>query len=177
MIHDGIIRSLPKIKKEIVNFSERLTIPIGKHVNRKAIFATICLLTIVVLGAVISGFGSGKNFVSASSVEGVGVGIYWNQACTNNTISINWGTIGAGSNSTLTVYIKNEGNSAASLSLGTTNWTPPATLDYMSLTWNYSGQILNVDQVIPLKLILTVAPTIIGITNFSFNIIITSSQE
>jgi len=177
MIHDGIIRSLPKIKKELVNFSERLTIPIGKHVNRKAIFATICLLTIVVLGAVISGLGSGKNFVYASSVEGVGVGVYWDQACTNRTISLNLGTINAGSNSTLTVYIKNEGNSPASLSLGTTQWTPPASSDYISLNWNYSGQLLNVDQVIPLKLILTVAPTIIEITNFSFNTIITSSQE
>ena len=177
MISDTIRKSQSKIKKKKVNSCKPLTTPIGKHAYRKAIFATICLLAIVVLGAVISGFGSGKNMVYASSVEGLGVGIYWNQACTNRTFSLSWGTIQAGSNSTLTVYVKNEGNSPASLSLGASKWSPSASSGYMSLNWNYSGQILSVGQVMPMKLVLTVSSTISGITDFSFNIIITASQE
>ena len=50
-------------------------------------------------------------------------------------------------------------------------------LGYMSLNWNYSGQVLNVDQVIPLELTLTVYPTISGITNFSFDTTITTSEQ
>jgi hypothetical protein len=109
-------------------------------------------------------------------VKGVGVGIYWDQACTNRTLLLNWGLIEGGSNTTLTVYIKNEINSAASLSLGTSNWTPPAALDYMSLNWNYSDQVLSADQVVPMELTLTVYPTITGIIDFSFNTIITISE-
>lgn len=165
-----------KIIEGMVNLRVPLTIPTGNHVHRKVVLAAICLLTIVVFGAVMAATGLSKPFVYASSVEGLGVGIYWDQACTNRTLSLDWGAIEAGSNNTLTVYIKNECNSEASLWLGTSNWTPSAALDYMSLNWNYSGQVLKVNQVIPLELTLTVYPTISGITDFSFKTIITISE-
>src|SRR5208282_3802070 len=135
----------------------------------------ICLLAVVVLGAIIAGLGSSKTVVYASSVEGRGVGIYWDQACTNRTLSLNWGSIDVGSNNTLTVYIKNEDNSPASLWLETSNWTPSDSVSYMSLNWNYSGQVLSANQVISLELTLTVDPTINGISNFSFDTTITTS--
>ena len=143
----------------------------------KVILTATCMLTIVVLGITLGIFGSSKGFVNASAVKGFGIGIYWNQACTNRTSSIDWGLIQADSNNTITVYIKNEGNSAASLSLETSNWTPSIALRYMSLNWNYSGQVLSEDQVIPLEITLTISPTIYGITNFSFIIIITASER
>ena len=108
-------------------------------------------------------------------MKGIGVGVYWDHACTNRTLSLNWGHIKAGSNSTLTVYIKNEGRSAVSLWLRTSRATPSTALDYMTLTWTYSGRILSVDEVIPVELILNVSPTITGITNFSFDTIITTA--
>jgi hypothetical protein len=104
------------------------------------------------------------------------VGIYWDQACTNKTLSLKWENINAGSANILTVYIRNEFNSAASLWLGTSKWTPSTSSDYISLNWNYSGQVLSIDQVIPLKLTLTVSPTIREITDFSFNTIITTIE-
>ena len=172
------LRKIPdKINEGIANLRAPLTIPIGNHVHRKAIFAAICILTIVILGVIIGDFGSSKTIVYASSVKGLGTGIYWDQACTNRTLSLDWGLIEAGSNNTLTVYVKNEGNSAVSLWLGTSNWTPSASLGYMSLNWNYSGQVLSVDQVIPLELTLTVSPTISGITGFSFDTIITTNAR
>ena len=140
--------------------------------------AEICTLAIVVFGIISIGLsGSIKTIVYADSVNGLGVGIYWNQACTNRTLSLNWGPIEAGSNKTLTIYIKNEGNLAALLSLETSNWTPSTSTDYMSLHWNYSGQVLSVSQVIPLELTLTVCPTISGVTDFSFNTVITATEQ
>ena len=150
---------------------------IWNHIQRKAFFAAVCLLAIVVLGAITVGFGSSKTLVFADSVKGLGVGIYWDEACTNRTLSLDWGVLEAGSNNTLTVYIKNESNSAVSFWLDTSNWTPSASLGYMSLNWNYSGQILSVSQVIPLELTLTVYPNIIGVTDFSFNTVITTTSE
>jgi hypothetical protein len=166
-----------RINEGIVHLRMPFDIPIGNHIHRKAIFATICILTIVILGTIIGDFGSSKTVVYAGSVKGVGAGIYWDQACTNRTLSLDWGLIEAGSNNTLTVYIKNEGKSAVSLWLKTSNWTPSTSLDFMTLNWNYSGQVLSVDQVIPLELTLTVYPTISGIAGFSFDTIITTTSE
>jgi hypothetical protein len=172
------LRKIPdKIKEGRANLRVPLAIPIGNHSHRKVILAAICLLTIVVFGAVIAAIGSSKTIVYASSVNGLGVGIYWDQACTNRTLSLNWGPIEAGSNNTLTIYIKNESNSAASLSLETSNWTPSTSSGYMSLNWNYSSQVLSINQAIPLELTLTVSPTINGITSFSSDTTITTSER
>ena len=104
------------------------------------------------------------------------MGIYWDQACTNRTLSLNWGNIEAGSNNTLIIYIRNEMSSDASLSLHTINYSPSASSGYISMNWNYAGQVLSAGQVIPLELTLTVLPNISGITNFSFNTTITITE-
>jgi len=167
---------LDKTSKGTVDSTTPSATPIGSHVHRKAIFATISLLTIVILGTIIGNFGSSITIAKAGSVEGIGVGIYWDQACTNRTLSLDWGFVEAGSNNTLTVYIRNEGNTEVSLGLRTSGWTPSASAGFMSLNWNYSGQLLGVEQVIPLEITLTVNPTISGIGVFSFGTIITATS-
>ena len=148
----------------------------GILISRKAIIGAICALIIIALGVASPHAGSGKNVAYASSVAGLGVGIYQDQACTNRTLSFQWGSIEAGSNSTLTVYIRNEGASAVLLQLRTSNWTPIISQNYMTLNWNYSGQALSIGEEIPLQLTLTVNQTISGITTFSFDTIITNSE-
>jgi hypothetical protein len=74
----------------------------------------------------------------------------------------------------LTVYVRNEGNSAISMVLSTSDWTPPAASSYISLNWNYTNQELKTNEVIPLELTLTVSPTIDGITDFNHIITITA---
>jgi hypothetical protein len=128
----------------------------------------ICIVMVVILGTITGVFDASK---STSHAE-----IYWDQGCTNRTLSVDWGSIEPGLNKTLTVYVRNEGNSATCLSMATSNWIPSAALSFMTLNWNYSGQILSVDQVIPLKLTLAVSPTISGITHFSFDITIATTN-
>ena len=131
------------------------------------VFATICIVMVVILGIIMENSLSSKTGASAASVRGLGAGIYWDQGCTNRTVAYDWGPLRPGSNKTVTIYVRNEGDSATYLSLATSKWTPAAALGYITLDWNYAGQILSVDQVIPLELILTVSPTISGITHFS----------
>jgi len=64
----------------------------------------------------------------------------------------------------------------AYLSIATSNWAPSAALNYMTLNWNYSGQILNVGQVVPLELVLVVSPSVPGIIHFSFDIIMATAD-
>ncbi|MGA3289273.1 MAG: hypothetical protein ABSD42_03415 [Candidatus Bathyarchaeia archaeon] len=66
---------------------------------------------------------------------------------------------------------------SASLSSETSNWTPSTALSYISLNWNYSSQVLSADQAIPLELTLTMYPAISGITKFSFETTITTSER
>ena len=177
MFCESLKKVLEKINEGIVNLRVPLSTTIGNRVHRKAIFAAICILTIVFLGTIIENFSSTKTVAYADSVKGIGAGIYWDQTCTNRTLTLNWGPIKPGSNNTLTIYAKNEGNSAVSLSLGTANWNPSASLTYISLSWNYSSQALSANQVIALELTLTASPTTSGITSFNFDTIITTTSE
>jgi len=129
---------------------------------------------VIILGP-ITGFFDASKAVHAN-VMGLGAEIYWDQNCANKTFWFDWGSIEPGANKTFAVYVRNEGDSAAYLSIATSNWAPSAALNYMTLNWNYSGQILNVDQVVPLELALTVSPSVIGITHFSFDITIATAN-
>jgi hypothetical protein len=178
----GYVRMLNKKIKETrninnkrtINQKARFTMPTESQFNIKTILAVICLSFIIFLSIVTGGLGSNKIVVQANSVHSVGVGIYWDQACTNRTLTLNWGSIEAGSSYNLTVYVRNERNLAVSLGLNTSNWTPSTTSSYMFLNWNYTGQVFKTDEVIPIELTLTVSPTIIDITDFNFETIITT---
>ncbi len=117
-------------------------------------------------------FQSNRMVTNAGIVKGVGVGVYWNMACTNQTSSINWGLLDPGSSKSVVIYIRNEGNTLITLSK-TTKWYPSAASSYMSLTWNYTGNSIAQKKVLPVQLKLAISSSITGITNFSFNITIT----
>jgi hypothetical protein len=151
--------------------------------ERKESIVVGAALTLVLYTLALTAFGplvssakmNNKTVSSNGSVQGVGVGVYWNQACTNATSSISWGIVDPGSNVNKTIYVRNEGNSAATLSMITSNWNPTNASSYMTLSWNYGGQTLSVNQVVQVKLTLSVLSSVTGITNFSFDITITAS--
>lgn len=116
-----------------------------------------------------------NTFSSVGTIKGIGVGLYSEYACTNKVTSINWGVLEPGSNKTVTIYVRNEGNAAATLSQTTQNWNPTAASSYLALRWNYAGQTISVNQILQVKLALTLSSTVTGITNFSFDTVITST--
>lgn len=127
------------------------------------------------LGPVMSALQSNRTISNAGSVKAIGVGVYWDQACSNPVSSISWGTMDPGSSVNKTVYIKNTGNNAAVLSLATSNWSPSNASSYMNLSWDYNGQPVNANAVVQVKLTLSVQSNISGITNFSFDITIVAT--
>jgi hypothetical protein len=177
MFNQSNVKVPHKINQGIVHLIESMVNPSGNNTRRKIILAATCLLAIVVFGAVVAALSSDKTIVYANPVSGSGAGVYWDQTCTNRTLSLDWGPIEPGSNSTLTIFVRDEGNSAASLSMQTSNWNPPTAMNYLSLKWNYSGQVLRTGQVIPLELTLTVSPTITGINSFNFGTLISKSHR
>jgi len=149
-----------------------------KHEVKVAI-ATLILVTyalsLSVLTQVTSSLQANSRISNTGSLKAVGVGVYWDAALTNRVSSISWGVVEPGSNVNKTVYIRNEGNTASSLSMTTSNWSPSNASNYITLAWNYGGQTLNVNEVIQVKFTLSVLSSISGITNFSFDITITTT--
>jgi hypothetical protein len=127
------------------------------------------------LGPAMSALQSNRTISNAGSVTAIGVEVYSDQACNNPVTSISWGTIDPGSSVNKTVYIKNTGNNAVTLSLATSNWNPSNAPSYMTLSWNYNGQPINANAVIQVKLTLSVLSSVSGITNFSFDITIVAT--
>lgn len=144
------------------------------------IVATLTLilytLTLSAVSQVMSSFQSNRTISNRGAVKAIGVGVYWDQNCTVEVTSINWGLIEPGSSVNVTVYIRNEGNSAGNLTMYITNWSPSNASNYMTLSWDYMGQLINVDEVLGVTFTLIVSTEIQGITNFSFDIVIIGSS-
>jgi len=137
-----------------------------------AFASVICALAVGVFGTALSSVQSSRTLPNAGSIKGIGVGVYWDSACTNQTSSINWGLLDPGSSKTVAIYVRNEGNAVATLSKTVQNWNPSNAQSYVTLNWNYASQTLSVNQVLQVGLILVVSPGVSGITNFSFDVTI-----
>ena len=173
------------IKKKQIKFRKILQDYNGKTANiriaskptrKKAVIITCALSTMILIGTV-GNLIPKPNVVQAANIEGIGVGIYWNQNCTNKTLTLNWGNITPNSENTLELFIRNKGNLKASLYLTTTEWIPQAASNYIQLEWNYSNQILSPGQIIPISLTLTVSPETGGVSDFTYNTIITATNS
>jgi len=135
------------------------------------------LVALVLLDGMVMGTLLGQvTLPNLGTVKAIGVGVYWDSGCSNTVTSVNWGTVEPGSTNDVTIYIKNEGNTAATLSSVAENWNPSIASTYMSLTWDYAGQVIDVGAVVQVTLSLSVSDTIEGITSFSFDIVIVGSD-
>lgn len=149
--------------------------------NRNEVVAAAALalvaytVALCAVGQVMSSLQAGKSISNEGTVKTVGVGVYWDPDCVNTVTSINWGTVEPGSNETVTVYIRNEGNSASTLSMYTSNWSPSNASDYISLGWDYGGQSVNPNEIVEAAFTLVVSSSIEGVTSFSFDIVIVRS--
>jgi len=114
-----------------------------------------------------------KKLSSAGSIQiqtTAEIGVYSNPGCTESLTSLAWGTLEPGGSQNRDCYIKNEGTSALTLSMYPSGWNPANADDYLDLNWNYNGNPIDPDAVVPITFTLTVSPDIEGITTFSFDI-------
>ena len=138
-----------------------------------AIATTGLFLTLLTSGLLLSNQTVPSNGTVVSTVN---VGVYNDQACTQNCTSINWGTLVPGSSTIKTVYVKNTGTLPVTLNMATAGWNPSNANGPITLSWNRGGVVLNATQSISATLTLTVSPSIdSSITTFSFNITITGT--
>ena len=152
--------------------------------DNKRFVAALRILAIISAVAVVLGsseyiFGLLSTVLPINSsgvVTSADLEAYWDSDCTDTVSSINWGTIYPGDSKNVTIYLKNTGNVPLTLSLSTDGWNPSEAESYITLSWNYGGEQLQASEVLQVTLTLTVSSNTQGITNFSFNIIITGTE-
>ena len=127
------------------------------------------------VGQVLSQNQTTTTVPNIGTVQGIGVGIYWDYECTNSVSTIDWGVLEPGASKNVVCYVRNDGDVSLTLSMFTDNWTPAEAASHISLSWDQSGQTLNPDQKRLVELTLSVFESVEGITNFSFDIIVVGS--
>ncbi len=118
------------------------------------------------------GKGPKKPVPSNGSIKGINIGLYFDQACTTPVESIQWGLVEPGATANKTVYVRNEGDTKTTLTMTLSNWNPTNSPNHIDINWNYTGQRLDVNQIIQITFTLSISENIQGITNFSFDITI-----
>ena len=128
-------------------------------------------LTIATSGLIVSS----QTVQNSGVVASANVGLYSDYSCTQSVSSISWGTVSPGNSITRTVYVKNIGNVPLTVSMTKTNWSPTSANGPVTLTWDRENSVLTANQVVAATLTLGISSNAIGITTFSFDIVITGT--
>ena len=105
----------------------------------------------------------------------VEIDVYEDLACTTVQSSIEWGEIEAGDSSSVTIYIKNNGDTSVLLGLDSQSWSPVNSADYMTLSWDYDGTALTPGEVRGVSISLDVDLDCPPMNNFGFDVVIIGS--
>jgi len=137
----------------------------------------VALTMIVVTVLAASLLTAYQSVPNTGEVRSVGLEVYWDSDCTNNVTSIHWGFLEPGATVNKTVYIKNGGNTAMVLNLTTVDWDPVSASDNLLLSWDREDYVVNTTvPVTPAVFTLSVLPDISGVSDFSFDIVITGTE-
>jgi len=134
------------------------------------------LLALMLAGAAYALLTYTLTIPNTGNVITVGVEAYWDSNATVPVEQIDWGNCTPGANYTRIIYILNSGNKPCNLTFQTENWNPANASNYINVIWNYTGQILQPNEIIPVELELSVSDQISGIEQFSFDLKITAVE-
>ena len=112
-----------------------------------------------------------KTLSSTGSIQtSAEIGVYYDSGCNYPLTSLSWGTLEPGGSQAIVCHIKNEGNSALTLSMYPSGWDPTEAADYLTLNWNYNGNPISPDASVQVTFTLSVDENIEGISSFSFDV-------
>jgi hypothetical protein len=176
--HWALPRKVRKMLKEVYHYLNKRagTSNSAAFTKRKFFYATVSAIALILLsGLMLSQVMSAIQI--SSTIPNVGtlklnadIGVYWDANFTNRTTAINWGRLDPSIAKSFSVYIRNEGSYALTLSMSASNWSPSTASNYLTINWNYNGQTVNPNEYVGVTLTLTVSGDITGISNFSFDI-------
>jgi len=151
----------------------------GKTRRKVVLVALVVLVTVAsslfLFNSILGQLVFRSTFSSYGAVKAFGVGVYWDSNCSLPVSSIDWGLVEPGLASNVTFYIRNEGNYAVTLFLEAENWDPENASDYLTLKWDYAGQIIGLDEIVGVTLSLWASPDIADVADFRFDVVISGT--
>ena len=109
---------------------------------------------------------------TSGHVTAINLGVYADGSCSEKLTSIDWGSLSPGDITYKAIYVKNTGNSPVNIHMTTDSWNPTEASSAITLTWDKENAMLNPGEVTKATLTLSVAASISGINDFTYNIII-----
>jgi hypothetical protein len=147
-----------------------------KKLEAGLLLVTACLIGVIVGFAVtLAVMQNTCNIRNLAQVKTVGVEVYVDSELTVSLTEINWGQVEPGESKMFTAYIQNVGNSPITLSLDTESWVPTNASSMIQVSWDYSGGTIDAWQAVMVEFELRVNPTVTGIEDFSFTMVIAGS--
>jgi len=147
----------------------------SKKIPGTAIIAlTITALALTLTTAAI--LSSNQTVPLNGTINAVNLDVYSDSACTQPVTALNVGTLNPGGTATQTIYVKNTGNIAETLTMTTNNWTPTDASSALTLTWNRQNTVLTPGATTQATLTLTAATNTGTLTTFSCDVTITGTQ-
>jgi hypothetical protein len=137
-----------------------------------ALAATGIFLTLVTAGVLVT-----LTVPSNGTITTANVGAYSDSQCTQNLTAIDWGTFHPSNSTTKIIYVKNTGDLPITLTMTSQSWTPASASSVLTLTWDQQNTVLTPNQSIPAILTLTADSDTGSLTDFSFNILITGTEQ
>ena len=113
---------------------------------------------------------------SEGTVTAINLGVFSDSGCTQTLTAIEWGNISPGDSVTRTIYVKNTGNAPITLSMGTEGWMPYIAPEYITISWNRQGTVLNQEQSVSATVTLSVASGTEGFSSFYVEIVVTGTD-
>lgn len=131
----------------------------------KASYKTLILVAIVAIISVVSttlvsmmlGQSDYNVYVpSIGTIKTIDVETYWDQNGVNKRETLSWDEIKITPVNT-TVYVKSVSNFRVTLNIFLTDWNPVEISDYLTISWDYNGTIINPGEIIPVTMTLSVS--------------------
>jgi hypothetical protein len=147
------------------------------------VVSTITLLISSVISIWLSNFHN-LTVPTIGTIKTVGVEAYWDPNRENKTETIDWGTLWPGLTRNVTLYIRSVSNVKTTLNLNTSDIVPADISEFLDLSWDYSGTVINPDGIIQVTLFLSTTrdESLIyylitnDVTNFSLDIHIVAHE-
>ena len=105
----------------------------------------------------------------------VGVEAYADPELTKEVSSIWWGEIPPGGHSKTTLWLKCTSTVPSNLTMHTENWDPAIAEQYLHMTWDFDGHVLQPNEVAAIEFTLHVAESASGFVEFSFVLVLTAA--
>lgn len=97
---------------------------------------------------------------------------YLDYLCINELTDLGWGEVEVGSSKSQQIYLKNNGDTDVLATLVTENWYPETSPTYISLDWDYSGQVIHPNEVLGVTLTISISNDCPLLDGFNFDIVI-----